>query len=323
MKSSSKFFPVTLFKADVIGDLTDDVYLVKHGRDADPSVQVALSHIGIYGQSNKGKQPVVLVHGSFTNRGFWLSSQGIGLARYLVDSGFDVWIMEMRGHGLSPRNLAYKENSLEKYALSDVPAINEFVIEKTGLKPVWMGHSMGGVLISTAVASGALPEMQVAGIALLGTQIVRRRWFLQIPFVSSMGSLYFNFKAEMDGRKLKIGPENEPAGIAKEYLRWLGLFGGWRFSSNKTSLLAKWQGLDLPLLAMVGQNDQSDPVKYCQRFFELCGSENKQFKILAKDQGYSRDFGHVDMIVSKEAAAEVWPELSQWLAEIKPIAAQY
>lgn len=321
MKSSSEFFPVSLLKADVIGDLTDDVYLIKHGRDADPSVQVALSHIGIYGQSSKGKQPVVLVHGSFTNRGFWLSSQGIGLARHLVESGFDIWLMEMRGHGLSPRNKEYKDNSLEQYALSDVPAINEFVIEKTGLKPVWLGHSMGGVLISTAMAAGTLPEIQVAAIALLGTQVVRRRWYLQVPFVTSLGKLWFSINPEMDGRKLKIGPENEPAGIAKEYLRWLGLLGQWRLKKNKTPLLAKWKGLDIPMMAMVGKDDQSDPAKYCQSFYDLCGSEQKVFKLLAKDQGFSRDFGHVDMVVSKEAAQEVWPQLSTWLAGIEPTAA--
>lgn len=320
MKSSSEFFPVSLLKADVIGDLTDDVYLIKHGRDEDPSVQIALSHIGIYGQSSKGKQPIVLVHGSFTNRGFWLSSQGIGLARHLVEAGFDIWLMEMRGHGLSPRNQAYKNNSLEQYALSDVPAINEFVIEKTGLKPVWLGHSMGGVLISTAVAAGTLPESHLAAIALLGTQVVRRRWYLQIPFMASFGKFWFSFNSEMDGRKLKIGPENEPAGIAREYLRWLGLFGQWRLKSNRTPLLAKWKGLDLPLLAMVGKNDQSDPAKYCYSFYELCGSDRKVFKLLAKDKGYSRDFGHVDMVVSKEAAKEVWPVLTNWLVEIKPTA---
>lgn len=321
MKSSSANFPVSLLKADVIGDLTDDVYLLKHGRDEDPSVQVALSHVGIYGQSSKGRQPVVLVHGSFTNRGFWLSSQGIGLARHLVEAGFDVWLMEMRGHGLSPRNQAYRDNTLEHYATTDVPAINEFVIEKTGLKPIWLGHSMGGVLISTAISAGSLPEIQVAGIALLGTQVVRRRWYLQIPMVTSLGKLWFSFNAEMDGRKLKIGPENEPAGIAKEYLRWLGLMGRWRLKQNKTPLLAKWQGLDVPVLAMVGKNDQSDPAKYCQRFYDLCGSENKEFKLLAKEQGFSRDFGHVDMVVSKAAAEEVWPQLSNWLGSIKPTAA--
>ncbi|NRA25232.1 MAG: alpha/beta fold hydrolase [Oleispira sp.] len=321
MKSSSQFFPVSLLKADVIGDLTDDVYLIKHGRDQDLSVQIALSHIGIYGQSNTGKQPVVLVHGSFSNRGFWLSSQGVGLARYLVEAGYDVWLMEMRGHGLSPRNQAYKDNSLEQYALSDVPAINQFVIEKTGLKPVWLGHSLGGVLISTAIAAGGLPEIEVAAIALLGTQVVRRRWYLQIPFVTSIGKLWFSFNPEMDGRKLKIGPENEPAGIAKEYLRWLGFLGRWRLRENKTPLLAKWQGVDIPVFAMVGKDDISDPAKYCQRFFELCGSDEKVFKLLAKEEGFSRDYGHVDMVVSKDAAKEVWPELTDWLGEITPTAA--
>jgi pimeloyl-ACP methyl ester carboxylesterase len=318
MKSSSEFFPVSLFKADIIDDLTDDVYLIKHGRDADPSVQIALTHIGIYGQSSQGKQPIVLVHGSFTNRRFWISAQGVGLARYLVEAGFDVWLMEMRGHGLSPRNLDYKDNSLEHYAVSDVPAINEFVIEKTGLKPVWLGHSLGGVLIATAVAAETLPEHQIAAIALLGTQVVRRRWFLQIPLITSMGKLWFTLKPELDGRKLKIGPENEPAGIAKEYLRWLGLLGRWRFNEGKASLLAKWQNMDVPMLAMAGKNDQSDPVEYCERFYDLCGSNNKVFKLLSKDEGFSRDFGHVDMIVSKAAAKEVWPELLNWLVEIKP-----
>jgi pimeloyl-ACP methyl ester carboxylesterase len=321
MKSSSEFFPVSLFKADVIGDLTDDVYLIKHGLDKDPSVQIALSHIGIYGQPSKGKQPLVLVHGSFTNRGFWLSSQGIGFARYLVEAGFDVWLMEMRGHGLSPRNLEYKDNCLEKYANSDVPSVNKFVIEKTGLKPIWLGHSLGGVLISTAIAAGTLPENDVAGIVLLGTQIVRRRWYLQIPFVTSMGQIWFSFKHEMDGRKLKVGPENEPAGIAKEYLRWMGLFGRWRFRNSKASLLTGWKGMDTPVFAMVGKEDKSDPAKYCHRFYDLCGAENKQFKLLSKEEGYSRDFGHVDMIVSKDAAKEVWPELASWFEGVKPIAA--
>lgn len=316
MKSSSEFFPVTLMKADVVGNLTDDVYLVKHGRDSDHSVEVALSHIGIYGQSNKGKQPVVLVHGSFTNRRFWLSAQGIGFARHLVESGFDVWLMEMRGHGLSPRNNTYKDNTLERYALTDVPAINDFVIEKTGIKPIWLGHSLGGVLISTAVASGALAEDRVSAIALLGSQVVRRRWFLQIPFTASLAKLWFKIKPEMDGRKLKIGPENEPSGIAKEYLSWFGLFGSWSLASDKEPLLPKWQSMDIPMLTMVGKNDQSDPAKYCRIFYDHCGSQNKSFKLLATEEGWSRDYGHVDMVVSKEAAEEVWPRLTAWLAGI-------
>lgn len=317
MKSSSQLFSVTLMQADVVGDRTDDVYLVKHGRDPDQSVQVALSHVGLYGQKSKGKQPVVLVHGSFTNRNFWLSAQGIGFARYLVESGFDVWMMEMRGHGLSPRNMDYKNNNLERYALYDVPAVNDFIIEKTGIKPIWLGHSLGGVLISTAIACGSLTEDRISAIALLGSQVVRRRWFLQIPFAASLAKLWFKFQTELDGRKLRIGPENEPAGIAREYLNWVGLFGSWSLSSDKAPLRPKWSALSTPMLTVVGKNDQSDPAKYCRIFYDQYGAENKSFKLLAADEGFSRDFGHVDMVVSKEAAEEVWPKLTAWLAGIE------
>jgi hypothetical protein len=153
---------------------------------------------------------------------------------------------------------------------------------------------------------------------LLGTQVIRRRWYLQIPFVTSMGKIWFSFNPEMYGRKLKIGPENEPAGIAKEYLRWLGLLGRWRFRNSKASLLSGWKGVNTPLFAMVGKEDKSDPAKYCRKFYELYGADNKQFKLLSKEEGYCRDFGHVDMIVSKDAAKEVWPELARWLEGIEP-----
>lgn len=321
MKSSSENFPVRLIKADIIGDLTNDVYLIKHGRDYDPSVEVALSHVGIYGQPAQQRQPIIMVHGSFTNRGFWLSASGIGLARYLTEAGFDVWLMETRGHGLSPRNDSYKDNSLERYSVSDMSAVNEFVIEKTGLKPIWLGHSLGGVLIATAVAAGTLPQSQVAGLVLLGTQVLRRRWFFQIPLVAELGKLLFRFKSEMDGRKLKIGPENEPAGIAKEYLNWFGLCKQWQFKGSNVSLLEQWQAVSLPLLSVVAKNDQSDPAKYCQAFHDLCGSTTKTLALLAQSEGFSRDFGHVDMVVSKEATDEVWPLIAQWLNSIEPLTA--
>src|SRR5690554_7862638 len=88
-----------------------------------------------------------MVHGSFSNRGFWITRKGIGLARYLLDQGYDVWLMEHRGHGITPRNKDYFNNTVERYVLHDVPAVNEFVQEKSGQKPFWIGHSLGGVMI--------------------------------------------------------------------------------------------------------------------------------------------------------------------------------
>jgi hypothetical protein len=37
--------------------------------------------------------------------------------------------------------------------------------------------------------------------------------------------------------------------------------------------------------------------------------------VLGKDSGFSKDYDHIGMVVSKEAQKEVWPDLSGWLKD--------
>lgn len=315
MKSSSALFPVSLLHAETHGDFNEDVYLLKHNRCADPSVQIALTHISKDGDVPGDKSPLVLVHGSFTNRSFWLSAKGIGLARHLLEEGFDIWLYEHRGHGLSPRNQGYRKNTLEQYVHSDVTAVNDFVREKTGHKPGWIGHSLGGVLIASAAASGVLTSENTSSLVLFGTQALRKPWYMRLPLVGLLMRFVVNFKGELEGRKLNIGPENESAGIINEHLRRQDWFGGWRFKVRREPLLPMWKQVSLPLLSIAAVADKSDPEKYCRRFFEVYGGSDKHFVLLSKAQGFQQDYGHVDMVASKEAAQDVWPEVSQWLKQ--------
>ncbi|WP_419810763.1 alpha/beta fold hydrolase [Bacterioplanoides sp.] len=315
MKSSSALFPVTLLNAETHGDFNEDVYLLKHNRCSDPSVQIALTHISKAADVPGEKPPLVLVHGSFTNRSFWLSAKGIGLARHLLDEGFDVWLFEHRGHGLSPRNQAYRKNTLEQYVHSDVTAVNDFVREKTGQKPGWIGHSLGGVLIASAAACGVLSSENTHSLVMFGTQAVRRPWYLWLPPVGSLMRLFVRVKGELEGRKLKIGPENESAGIINEHLGRQDWTIGWKFKVRRQPLLRLWQQTDLPLLAVAAIADSSDPEKYCRRFYDLYGGSDKSYLVLGKAQGFSRDYGHVDMVASKPAGDDVWPKISDWLKQ--------
>jgi len=49
--------------------------------------------------------------------------------------------------------------------------------------------------------------------------------------------------------------------------------------------------------------------------FEQLGSEQKQFVCLGREQGFSGNFGHVEMLVSKPAQTEVWPLVACWLKD--------
>ncbi len=98
-----------------------------------------------------------------------------------------------------------------------------------------------------------------------------------------------------------------------EAMRWNGLFG--RFGDRERDW---WKGLadvDVPLLAVSAVGDQQDPDWACRKLFEQVGAEHRQYLCLGRQQGFSGDFGHVEMLVSKAAQVEVWPLVERWLKD--------
>lgn len=315
MQSSSELFPVALISAELRGDLSEDVYLLKPNNSNDYSVELALTRLGLSGADGVRGVPVVLLHGSFSNRRFWYSPKGIGLGAYLARAGFDVWIAEMRGHGLSPRNEAYRHNNVTQYVRYDLPAIAAFIREQTGQAAHWMGHSLGGVILAAALGGGYLDERHACSAALFGSQVSRVYWPLKIPPVEWGARLLLKMAPYLSGRRLKRGPEDEPIGIALESLRWHGLFGGFRERDNDW-----WAGLakvSLPVLAVTAEADRMDPPWACRELLQQCSGAVTAFLCLSRQSGFSSDYGHVEMLVSKEAQHEVWPVAEHWLRHLQ------
>lgn len=314
MQSSSELFPVALISAELRGDLSEDVYRLKPGNSPDFSVELALTRLGHTDQEHRG-EPVILVHGSFSNRRFWYSPRSIGLGPYLARAGFDVWIAEMRGHGLSPRNQAYKHNTVADYARYDLPAVAAFVREQTGRVPHWVGHSLGGTTLAAALGGGYLNGEDAASAALFGAQISRIYWPLKVPPVEWGSRLLLKGFHHISGARFKRGPEDEPIGLALESLRWHRLFG--RFGDSERDWWAGMADVQVPLLAVSAAGDLQDPTWACRKLYEQFGAAPRSFLLLSKEKGFSSDFGHVEMLVSKEAQAEVWPLVEHWVRELR------
>ena len=174
---------------------------------------------------------------------------------------------------------------------------------------MWIGHSLGGVLISTAIAEGTLNKDSAKGIALFGSQVSRYPLLLRLPIFRLISKilLAIRTKSLSSGK----GPEQEPIGIAKEFVRWASLFSPWRPLKGK-SYWRTLEKIDTPVIAFGAARDAGDPAKYCKKLANAISSECEYF-YLGKKQGFSKDFGHVDMVISKEAEAEVWPKLFEWL----------
>jgi len=311
MQSSSNLFPVALISAERRGDLIEDVYRLKPGNSMDFTVELAVTRLGLVAAPDVRGVPVILLHGSFSNRRFWYSPKGIGLGAHLARAGFDVWIPEMRGHGLSARNEAYRHNRVADYARYDLPAIADFVAEQSGQAPHWIGHSLGGTTLAAALGGHYLDGKQAASVALFGSQITRTYWPLKVPPLTWSTRLLLKRFEHVSGPRFKRGPEDEPMGIILESMRWHGLFG--RFGDKKDDWWAGLRHVEVPTLCVAATGDHQDPEWACRELFEQIGSEEKEFLCLGREYGFTEDFGHVQMLVSKAAQAQVWPRVVDWL----------
>jgi len=112
------------------------------------------------------KASLLLIHGYGQNRYAWhLPARSFG--NYLADEGFDVFMIDLRGHGRSRHLGARPPKDLNDYVREDAPAAIREVQQISQRGPIYLiGHSLGG-LISYAVT----PAMReaVAGIVTLGS----------------------------------------------------------------------------------------------------------------------------------------------------------
>lgn len=310
MQSSSSLFPVALLAAERRGDLAEDIYRIKAANSPDASVELAITRLGLADHPARGV-PVILLHGAFENRRFWYSSAAEGLGPWLARAGYDVWIAETRGHGVSPRNLQYPRNRVVDYARYDLPVIGAFVHEQSAQSPHWLGHGQGGMSLALALAGGHLADSLAASVALFASEASRRHWPLRFPPFEWAARRLLKRSQSLHGPRLKRGPEDEPLGVALEALRWQGAWG--RFGESGQDWAVALGEVRVPVLAVAGAADQRAPSADCEALLQHFPEATRRWLLLGRSQGFSMDFGHVDMLQGKAARAEVWPLVLGWL----------
>jgi pimeloyl-ACP methyl ester carboxylesterase len=285
------------------------------------------------------RAPVLLVHGFGQNRYAW-HLPARSLANHLARAGFDVFNLDLRGHGRSRHFGARRCSSVEDYVREDLPHAVEEVRALSGGRPVYLvGHSLGG-LVSYAAAPAL--DGAVAGIVSIGSPYhftrgsmtltaiafaMRAVAFVGLPNaplpLAPIGVTMHTIRRFAESPLYPIPLRGWHAGacephVLEQHLRlafdraamaeMVDMFG-WavenRFGGPGTDYVERFEKLDVPLLVVAGSNDDLAPPASVRPGFQRSGDRDKTYRTLP--------LGHIDLLVGRDAPLMTWPLVTQWL----------
>lgn len=312
-------------------------------RTAD-DVQLAVHRVRLPSADGVQNAPaVMLLHGLGANRFTFLLPER-SLSHWLAERGFDVFIPELRGAGMSrTRHWRY---DLDDYLKWDLPAILRCIRTASGQKDVqWVGHSMGGILMMCH-AIGARGEGLASGCAIGSSLDYRgsksgfeplyelREYVKLLPMVpfGALSHLLAPVLGRLDTpvERFNFWPTNvEPSVVRSIYANafgWIpttllrgmiGLFeeGGLCSRDGSLKYLQKLRDIQLPMALFAGSGDVQCTVDAVERTARAAGDGRIRVEKFGKAFGQVDDYGHFDLIVGKRAEGEVWPRLLEWLQQ--------
>jgi pimeloyl-ACP methyl ester carboxylesterase len=293
--------------------------------------------------SNGGgtRAPVLLVHGFGQNRYAW-HLPARSFANHLAKAGYDVFNLDLRGHGRSRHFGARTPRSVDEYVSEDLPiAIEEVLSHTDGRPPFLVGHSLGGL-----VSYAAAPKLAgaVAGVVSIGSpyHFTRGSFSLQaiavffealrrvgVPYVTApvplypIGAFMRTIRRIADSPFYPIPLRGWHAGalephVLDQHLRLAFDRAGlaemrnmfeWaaqkRFGGPKQDYVERFESMSLPLLVIAGTNDDLAPPASVRPAFERCRSKDKTYR--------TAPLGHIDLLVGRDAPLSTWPLVSNWI----------
>lgn len=289
-------------------------------------------------------EPVLCVHGLGANHRNLAFNEGHGVAQYLANRGYDVFAIDLRGRGMSD----YPPGSwgFDDYVHYDLPAAIEHILRITGFQQLhWVGHSMGGMLfyavagkeewgkrIASAVTLGSPVRFyHPRTLEIMGVKLYRYLLFLRYLAPRRL-LILLSFLPWERFRSIRIfyNPRNTPPAL----MRWAARYALGTLAVRELYQFARWvvehhlRSLDdrhdyrerirtitVPTLVVAGSGDLLCPPYTIKPAFELLASREKVYVEAGIAQGFSADYGHIDLVFGTRARQEIFPLILTWIKE--------
>lgn len=296
----------------------------------------------------RARLPVLVCHGLGANRFSFDLGRAPSLAMSLAQAGFDVWVLELRGHGRSERPGLFAKRrfgwSFDDYLRFDLPAAIEKVQEVTGQQQLHaIGHSMGGMLmlshcgkasdIRSAVTIGSSLDFTHSGSDF--ARLLKWKWLahalpalpaglLALMVAPCTGRVANRIEectmwfANVDPAVTRLHYANTFHAISSPVLQQLSTVfeaGGLRHWGSAESYLNQAAASRVPTLFIAADRDRQCPPEACQRTYERLrqSADIHRLVVFGKETGQQEHYGHFDLLLGKRAADEVFPEIEGWL----------
>ncbi len=269
-------------------------------------------------------QPVLLLHGLLEDGSVYYSRTGQGLAHFLAQAGFDVFVPDLRGKGRSwPAIEQVDQYRLLDLLSVDLPAILETIERHNPQLQIWMGHAFGGVFLSALLAR--YPEFlkTVMARVYFGScrvfEVVQpgpERWLDQMW--RHMLQWWIQLKRFLPDPLTRYDPVYEHEAVMQASLelfgsqQWIDPDDGFDYSQALFAL----QGLPPTLYFASGQADGYGCKRDVARFVRENGHHDARMVVLGKSGGNLHNYSHISMLTHPDAWRDHFPFMLRWLHQI-------
>lgn len=292
-----------------------------------------------------------MVHGLAANRLNLDLDERYSVARAARARGFDVYILELRGAGLS-RPPGGRDRSLFSWGFSDyserdVPTAIAALLERTGARALHgFGHSMGGMLLYAYATRGGsgIRSLSSLGAPLVGQLHIgaRERRIMQLatriapgaprqrmPLRRLFGAAgrFMRFSSLIIDGMLVNGANVDSeimTRLAREAIDDIPLTLLQDFTSHMNDSVVgrppfgyelELHRIDRPILAIGGAADRVASPRSVAALVERLRSPDLRYREFGVRHGDRADYGHVDLLVGRSAPEDIYPMLLDFWEE--------
>ncbi len=263
--------------------------------------------------------PVLMLHGTIENGKIFYTNSGKGLACFLAENGFDVYVADFRGKGASKPSLEENSDHGQYEAITkDIPLFLDFISKRSEQKIHVICHSWGGVLFSSCLARFPKRVEQVASNICFGTkrsihQKSFHKWWKVDLFWNWLAPALAKKKGYIDAKKLNFGADNESLLFLQQSIEWVKPLP-WKDPEDNYDYHQASSSLNWPdTWHITGINDDLLGHANDVKAFIAESNQRAEFSLLSKSIGNAHDYDHIDILTHVKAIDDHFPKVVNWL----------